>query len=320
MEEAFSLPGFPEVDDGVLRAIADRHGLGGRSVVRLPEVGVFNAIWCIGDGVVLRVPRDHPAFVAAARKESVAVPAARGAGVRTPRMISFDDSLDLLPVPYSLYERVRGETLGLLEGDPAGDPAGASGVWEELGRDLALLHAGVAGDGPAAGLDLEGMPDPRPWPDEMAGEGRFTAAEARWISAWLHQLSPANDGVPRRFLHGDSQATNVMVEAGSLRYIAVLDWGSCGWGDPAWDFAGVPLRAVPAMLEGYRAVAPLEGDETAEARILWRHLQLSLYLMRRGPQPGKSWAERPLGMFLDVVRFMLGNPGERWELWKPPLA
>lgn len=35
----------------------------------------------------------------------------------------------------------------------------------------------------------------------------------------------------------------------------------------AWDFAGVPLRAVPYLLEGYRAAA-LEADETVEARIL----------------------------------------------------
>jgi hypothetical protein len=33
------------------------------------------------------------------------VPAARVAGVRTPALIVFDDSLDLLPVPYAIYER-----------------------------------------------------------------------------------------------------------------------------------------------------------------------------------------------------------------------
>ena len=221
---------------------------------------------------------------------------------------------DILPVPYSIYERVRGETLGLLDGDPAS----AREAWRELGYDLALLHAGIEDDGPARDLEAEEMPDPRPWPAEMAAEGLFSATEARWLTGWLEKLAPeALAPAPRRFLHGDSQATNVMVEAGSLKYLAVLDWGSSGWGDPAWDFAGVPLRAVPDMLDGYRAVGPLEGDGAAEARILWRHLQLSLYLMRRGPQPGRSWAERPLGMFVDVVRFLLGDPGGRWSRWKP---
>jgi hypothetical protein len=64
---------------------------------------------------VLRVPRGAPPFVAAIRKESVAVPAARAAGVRTPALVAFDDSLDLLPVPYAIYEQVHGEALGLLD-------------------------------------------------------------------------------------------------------------------------------------------------------------------------------------------------------------
>jgi aminoglycoside phosphotransferase (APT) family kinase protein len=310
----FSLPDFLEIDGEVLREISRRHGLGGEAASPLPEVGIFNRIYPLGDDLVLRVPRDHPAFVAAARKESVAVPAAREAGVRTPRMISFDDALDLLPVPYSVYERVHGDTLGLLDLDPAGAP----GVWKELGRDLARLHAGVPEDGPAAGLELEPMPDPRPWPEEIAAEGYFSSTEARWFSEWLDRLAPAALApVGRRFLHGDSQATNVMVGAGTLEYLAVLDWGGSGWGDPAWDFAGVPLRVVPSMLEGYREVAPPGDHETVEARILWRHLQLALYLLRRDPQPGRSWAERPLGMLVDVTRFLLDDPGREWTVWTP---
>jgi hypothetical protein len=108
-----------------------------------------------------------------------------------------------------------------------------------------------------------------------------------------------------------------MVGAGNLEYLAVLDWGGSGWGDPAWDFAGVPLRVVPSMLEGYREVAPPGGDERIEARILWRHLQLGLYLLRRDPQPGRSWAERPLGMLVDVMRFLLDDPGREWSRWTP---
>jgi aminoglycoside phosphotransferase (APT) family kinase protein len=280
----------------------------------LPQVGIFNLIYALGEHFVLRVPRDHPISAADAHKEAIVVPVAREAGVRTPGMLAFDDSLDLLPVPYSIYERVRGETLGLLDRDPATSP----NVWRELGCDLALLHSGVAEDGPAAGLEIDEMPDPRTWPPELAEAGYFTTTEARWLEEWLDLLAQAAlTPVPRRFLHGDSQATNVMVEPGSLEYLAVLDWGSCGWGDPAWDFAGVPLRVVPFMLEGYGTVAPFDGDEHVEARVLWRHLQLSQYVLRREPQPGRSWAERPLGMLLEVMRFSLDPPGERWSRWVP---
>ena len=106
--------------------------------------------------------------------------------------------------------------------------------------------------------------------------------------------------------------TNVMVRPDLPTYLALIDWGACGWGDAAHDFAGIPLRAVPFMLEGYREVAPLPEDETAEARILWRHLQISLYLLGRPPQPGLSWAERPAAMLLEIMRFFLGSPGRPW--------
>jgi aminoglycoside phosphotransferase (APT) family kinase protein len=109
------------------------------------------------------------------------------------------------------------------------------------------------------------------------------------------------------------QATNVMVSDDASTFVALLDWGSCGWGDPAWDFVGMPLRAVPLMLEGYRAIHPLEADETAEERITWRQLQIALWLARRTPQPARSWGERPLSMLLDILRFFAEEPGERWR-------
>ena len=34
------------------------------------------------------------------------------------------------------------------------------------------------------------MPDPRPWPAELAEAGYFTATEARWLEEWLGRLAP----------------------------------------------------------------------------------------------------------------------------------
>jgi len=303
------LPAFPKVSTKILHAIAERYELDARSFSRLPEVGIFNAIYALGSDVILRIPRNHPAFTAAARKEAVVVPAARAAGVRTPTLLTFDDTLELLPVPYTLYERVHGATLGLLDCEPADTPD----VWREIGRDLALLHTRVADSGTLAEITGNILPDPRRLLDEIAQAGYFTAMEGRWLMGWLDRLAlAALAPIPRRFLHGDLQTTNVMVGVASLEYLALLDWGSAGWGDPAWDFAGVPLRAAPWLLAGYREVAPLDNDETAEARILWRHLQLALLNLRRGPLPQRSWAERPMTMLLEIMRFLIEAPGEPW--------
>jgi hypothetical protein len=102
-----------------------------------------------------------------------------------------------------------------------------------------------------------------------------------------------------------------MVGGNPPRYAMLMDWGSAGPGDAAHDFAGMPLGAVPFMLDGHRELAPLDEDTTAEGRIVWRHLQLGLWLARRGPQPGRSWAERPLGMLLETLRFFATEPPER---------
>jgi aminoglycoside phosphotransferase (APT) family kinase protein len=315
-EPALQLPNFPPVSAETLNEIGERHGLDAGEITPWKDTGIFNAIYQFGGQHVLRIPRDAPPFVEAIRKESVAVPAALAAGVRTPGLTAFDDSLDLLPVPYAIYERVPGEDLGELDLGPADTP----GVWREVGRDLARLHEGVGEDGPVTGLECEPLPDPRPLPEELASAGYFTSEEARWLSGWLDLLAPfALAPIPQRFRHGDLQTTNVMVRPDPPTYLALIDWGACGWGDAAHDFAGIPLRAVPSMLTGYREVAPLPEDETAEARILWRHLQISLYLLGRDPQPGLSWAERPSAMLLEILRFFLGSPGMPWtNLCKKP--
>ncbi len=307
-----NLPDFPKVSDDLLGDIASRHGAS--AVSPISSVGIFNAVYLLGDDLILRIPRDHPNFIAAAYREATAVPVARAAGVRTPDLVTFDDSRDLLPVPYLVYERVHGATLGTLDLEPSNTCT----VWRALGRDLAQLHSGVPADGPIVGQQGEILEDPRTLPEELAESGHFSTVEARWLRRWLDDLAPmVLAPMPERFLHGDVQATNVMVRSGSLEYLALIDWGASGWGDPAWDFAGFPLRAVPWVMEGYREVAPTD-DETFEARILWRHLQLSLWLLGREPQPGRSWAERPVGMLLEVLRFFLENPGERWKAIAPP--
>jgi aminoglycoside phosphotransferase (APT) family kinase protein len=308
------LPDFPSVAIDDLHAVGQRHGLDAhRSWERLPESGIFNQVYIMGGQYVLRIPRDHPAYIEALYREAVAVPAARRAGVRTPALLVFEDTCDVLPVPYAIYERVGGhalESLGL-------EPQQAAEVWRELGRDLARVHAVDASDLASTLPKQEILPDPRELVETRCTDGWFTSHEARWFCAWLERLAPLIEPAVRsRLLHGDSQASNVMVNGDPLTYLAVIDWGAAALGDVADDFAGVPLRAVPFMLSGHRELAALDEDDRAEARILWRHLQLGLFMLPRGAVPRRSWAERPVAMLLEILRFFLAEPGARWK----PLA
>jgi aminoglycoside phosphotransferase (APT) family kinase protein len=266
----------------------------------------------VGDDFILRIARNHPKSFSLVYTEKIAVPTARAAGVRTPELLVCDMSLGILPVPYTIYERVRGQALGLLTLDPHATPD----TWRAVGRDLARLHHGVSRDGPAAELADEEFPDPRPWAEELAEAGLFTMLEARWLLDWLDRLAPAAQApIQRQFCHGDGQATNIMVQPDTFDYLALIDWSEAHWADPAHDFGGKPIRAVPYVLEGYRQAAPLEHDETAEARILWRYLWLALHNLWREPQPKHSWAERPLTFLLDLMRFLMEEPSGRWQAW-----
>ena len=306
------LPDFPIITPEALTIIAKRHHAS--YVKELPELGMFDGIFALGDDFILRVPRNHPFPISKTYKEQVAVTAARAVGVRTPAIVTFDDSLELISTPYAVYERVGGETLETL----ALEPDETTGAWRELGRDFARLHYGVEKTGAVGEIEAPSYPDPRELSDELAEKGYFTGLEARWLRGWLEHLAPAvQQPTPKRFLHGDPQGTNVMVDRVTLSYLSVLDWGSAKWGDPAWDFVNVPFGAVPLMLEGYRTVAPLSGDEdgTAEARILWRTLGSALDNLGGPPLPERSWTERPLPVFLQLVRFLLASNQSAWTDW-----
>lgn len=189
-------------------------------------------------------------------------------------------------------------------------------VWRAVGRDLALMHTLTPHEHPLALLHHEAPQDIRPLAEARASEGYYGAAEARWLIAWLDRLAPtALRPVLLRFCHADVQAANVLVTPDSHEYLALIDWGDAHWRDPAWDCAGIPLRAAPMVLAGHREVAPLEDDETAEARVIWRHLHLALALLERGPQPDRSWAERPLGILLETLRFCKDAPCGAWKEW-----
>ena len=307
-----ALPEFPVVSDEMLYAIAAQHGIAAGSVAPMAQVGIFNAIYALGERYVLRVPRLHQRFEGTALNEAIAVPLARAAGVRTPALLVSDATRSILPVAYGIYERVEGRVLERI----VADPALAAATWRELGRDMARLHAGVERSAATELLTWDDKTDPRPLPAEIARAGYFGAAEADWLTRWLDRLAPyAEAPGEARFLHGDSQASNLMVGAESLDYVAVLDWGGCEWGDVARDFAGVPLRAVPAMLEGYGESGRI--DEGLRPRIVWRHLQIALHQLRGRPVPDYSWGERPIGMLLEVLRFFGEQRDEAWRACGP---
>jgi aminoglycoside phosphotransferase (APT) family kinase protein len=266
----------------------------------LPRTGVANRIYGTSD-VVLRVATDHPEAVEDARTESVAAPAVREAGVLAPRLIAFDDSRTLVDRPYSIWERIHGETLGLLSAEPPRDRR----AWTAVGRELARLH-----------LRVTECADPRGWLDRpdrdtdlrervgvLVSNGRIDRTMAGALERWIATLAPdVAASTTRRFLHNDVAPMNVMCAAdGAL--LALIDWGDAGWGDPVLELAQVPCAATPWVLDGYQSEAATLLGDYPEVRIIWDKLAYALDALADGDR-----------LLLDELWELVSSADARWRL------
>lgn len=283
-----------------LSAIARKHGFTLLSAMPVPWTGGTGQVFPCGD-VVIKIPFDHPADIQSVTVDVGMVPIARSLGVAAPALIAFDDSLDILPVPFAVFERVRNsETL---------DVRRASGrsprdAWAEVGRQIARVHD-VRGPAeiPLSLRSFRQSPDldPRPWVGELHEAGALSGADARWLNGLLDTLAPsALADVPVVLCHGDVNAANVLVDQDSGRFRALIDWAGAGWLDPVWDFAGVSLEVVPAMLAGHRSVAPLVDDASAEVRICWCQAQTRLHPLRAAT--ANAATREALGRHIDQIQ------------------
>jgi hypothetical protein len=133
---------------------------------------------------------------------------------------------------------------------------------------------------------------------------------------WVAGRAPHATGpVPNGFCHADVQLANLLVDPISHDYLALIDWDCAHCADPAFDFLGMPLPAVPFILAGYREIAP--RDDVTEARILWRRLQLLLSVLPRGAARDCAWGERPVAWLVDLLRFFLEQSDEGWRSMGP---
>jgi Ser/Thr protein kinase RdoA (MazF antagonist) len=263
----------------VVDAIFGRYGISG-PWQPLPSTGLANYVYATHD-VVLRVATDHPEAVLDARTESVAAPVARAAGVLTPRLIAFDDARTIVDRPFSLWERIHGDTLGLVQLSRRQ----IAEVWSELGRELARLH-----------LQVRECPDPNGFLDQpsrepdlesllkgLVDDGRVAGETAKAAERLAEELCPhITAGVDARFIHNDVHPMNVMCSAaGGL--LAIIDWGDAGWGDPTLDFANIPLDAMPFAVQGYESEAPGILGECPEARFIWDKLVVAIEEVPEAP-------------------------------------
>ena len=303
-----------ETSHETLATIARRHGATADSVRPIPA-GVANHVFQLGDELVLRIPRTDR-FLLDLVKETAVIPAARDAGVRTPDIVTFDDTCSEVNVPYMVLTRAPGADLARL----ALSTTETEHVFHQVGHELAKLHrlTPTTLANPGAIPADDDTTDPRALTLRLLAEGWIDADTSLWLTSWFDRLSthlPADP--PQVLLHGDIAPQNLLVSANTTQLTAIVDWGDAQWADPAIEFAKTPLTGIPAMLDGYRqetGEATSPSTRSWEARVLWIHLTWALArLMDPAPNPGaRHWTAPPASRLLGLLRFFTSSPPAPW--------
>ncbi|MBO9627547.1 MAG: aminoglycoside phosphotransferase family protein [Microbacterium sp.] len=196
--------------------------------LRLYADGWDNAIWRLGDDLVVRVPRRQLAVPLIAHEQRALpeiAPRLAALGVRTPVPVVAGRPGDLFPWPWSVTPWIDGTTA-------LGRPRGENAGWAPLlASTLGALHTAAPADaplnpfrgGPLSLRDDAVRPRLAQFPERAA-----------LADAWDAGLS-VPVGTERVWIHGDLHPGNVVVGADGLA--ALIDFGDVTAGDPAYDLA-----------------------------------------------------------------------------------
>jgi aminoglycoside phosphotransferase (APT) family kinase protein len=198
-------------------------------IERVPSSGTVNALYRLGDDMVVRLRRTPRWGVGAVDRDLRWLPElAPLLPVAVPLPLAKGAPGAGYPWDWGIYSWLEGEhptVDGLVD---------AESLAKELARFLEALHRADLPDGPptARGSSLARFDDPtRAALAALDGVIDTAAARAAWDAAvqtpeWRHASV---------WVHGDVMPANLLVEGGRLT--GVIDWELLGLGDPACDLA-----------------------------------------------------------------------------------
>jgi aminoglycoside phosphotransferase (APT) family kinase protein len=243
----------------------------------VPLGGTDNALYRLGDEMVVRLPRIEWA-VAARKKEHEWLPQlAPLLPVEIPTPLALGKPGHGYPWPWSVYGWLAGE-------DPSIDlDLDRDALRPDIVRFLeALRHVDISGSPEArSGLPLETVDQSVRAAIDVLGE-RIDRACA--LAAWEAALAVPPWQKDPVWVHADLDARNLLVTAGRLN--AVIDWGSSGLGDPAFDISVAWKLFSPSARAAFRSEIDVD-DTTWDRARGWTLAQavnaLSYYTMKTNP-------------------------------------
>ncbi|WP_019135404.1 aminoglycoside phosphotransferase family protein [Cellulomonas massiliensis] len=239
---------------GLLRAQVPR--LADLPLTRVASTGTVHALFRLGRGLVVRLPR-VPRWSGDVEREAAWLPVlAAHLSLEVPRVVAVGRPTDAYPCPWLVLRWLDGSPWSSSPPDDERDAARRlAGLVVEL-RALDPAGAPGAGRRPLRQVDDETRAALRAAADLVDAD--------RATEVWSDAVTGAPwQGTPV-WVHADLLGPNLLVRDGRLA--AVIDWGTCGVGDPASDL--VPAWAVlgPAGRAELRAALDVDDATWVRAR------------------------------------------------------
>lgn len=242
----------------------------GLAVHEVDPQGWDNRTFRLGDALSVRLP-SAAGYVPAVEKEHDVLPyLARRLDVAVPEPVALGAPGEGYPFPWSVRRWLEGTTAAQAEG------LDHERLAADVGAVLRQLRSVPATGGPVAGAhSFQRGAHPSVYGDEVSaaldvlGDGvDRDACEAVWRTATATRWDR-----PGVWFHGDVAPGNLLVDHDG-RLSALIDFGTCGVGDPACDLVLAWTFLEPSARAVLRDAAGLDDDTWGRARgwALWKAL------------------------------------------------
>ncbi len=247
-----------DVDGALVRRLLTTQmpKLADRPLIKVEPWGTDNAIWRLGDDLVVRLPRIHWATQQIGREAAWLPRLAPHLSIAVPEPVSVGEPGEGYPYQWAVHRWIPGEGAAL---DRVDDPVSFAVDLANVVRELQAVPTDDAPSPSNRARPLQEYDDPTRRAIERASH-LIDALAA--IAVWEEALAAAPHAGPAVWVQGDLEG-NCLVRGGRL--CGIVDWGSVCAGDPAVD---VQVVWSPLFTEDSRSafVDILHVDDATLAR------------------------------------------------------
>lgn len=254
----------------------------GLPIEPVPSAGTDNALYRLGDDMVVRLPRRERTSGTLKKERQWLPRVAPLVPLGVPVPLADGMPAEGYPLAWSVYRWLKGENATVER------VTDLSQLANDLAQFVAALQQIDPTGGPPPGEHnfFRGVPlatrDAQTRAAIVSLRGAIDVGAV--TEAWESALRSPEWELPRVWIHGDLDSRNLLVEQGRLS--AVIDWGGLGVGDPACDVM-VAWKALSANTRDiFRAALSVDESTWARARgwaLSQALVALSYYTLETNP-------------------------------------